>query len=641
MERLLFAAREFLPSDRFLRNHSTFFLPELSGRQALDGKKVSMSRQTAISNALESLKREAKRWIKALRANDSKAFVRFRKAYPDAPAQPVLRDVQHAIALEHDFPDWKTFTEFLKNSGYEVLPSLQRYEEMAEALLVAYRTGTLEAIERHYRFTWHRRVWSAMRTYVQLDLGRQAGAADQEDDITFDDARLLVAKEHGFEGWQALSEYVAALPAIAGEVATKPVRLFRLDEKGELRTFAQMREWETAIERMQELRMAGLDAQGQMTDALLDRISRIEHVTSLDLSGSKALTDGGLHCLRRMPQLLHLKLNGTEITDRGVEVLRDLPNLRSIDLSWTNISDVGASQLASCELVERVNLKNTFSGDGAIRSLTGKPNLCNFWSGSALTDLGMSLFHDFPAFKTWQGGEVKMALLDFDASPNYLGLRGSITNAGLALLAGLDGLFALNIGERGLAISACGLSSLSALPNLSWLSFDADDEAMPFIAAMPKLRFLMCQDTLASDEGFVSLSRSQSIEYIWGRRCRNLRTLGFEALSKMQALRSLSVSCKNVDDAGLSSLPSFPALRELMPMDVPDEGYRHIGKCKELDALILMYCRETGDAAMGHLVGLPNLRKYFASYNESQTERRNFSAESVRSKRLSSPPARV
>jgi len=33
-----------------------------------------------------------------------------------------------------------------------------------------------------------------------------------------------------------------------------------------------------------------------------------------------------------------------------------------------------------------------------------------------------------------------------------------------------------------------------------------------------------------------------------------------------------------VDDEGLSALPRFPALRELMPMDVPDEGYRHIGR---------------------------------------------------------------
>ena len=125
----------------------------------------------------------------------------------------------------------------------------------------------------------------------------------------------------------------------------------------------------------------------------------------------------------------------------------------------------------------------------------------------------------------------------------------------------------------------------------------------------------MCQDTEAGDEGFVALSRSRTLEHLWGRRCYNLRRRGFVALAEIPALAYLSVSCRNVDDEGLSALPRFPALRELMPMDVPDEGYRHIGKCRGLTSLVLMYCRDTGDAATSHITGLPDLRKYFASYN--------------------------
>ena len=87
------------------------------------------------------------------------------------------------------------------------------------------------------------------------------------------------------------------------------------------------------------------------------------------------------------------------------------------------------------------------------------------------------------------------------------------------------------------------------------------------------------------------------------------------ALADMPALQSLSVSCKNVGDVGLSALPRFPALRELMPMDVPDEGYRHIGRCEQLESLVLMYCRDTTDDATQRLVDLRNLKKYFASYN--------------------------
>lgn len=49
-------------------------------------------------------------------------------------------------------------------------------------------------------------------------------------------------------------------------------------------------------------------------------------------------------------------------------------------------------------------------------------------------------------------------------------------------------------------------------------------------------------------------------------------------------------------------------------MDVPDAGYRHIAGCDGLESLILMYCRDTTDAATEHITGLPRLAYYFNSY---------------------------
>jgi hypothetical protein len=181
-------------------------------------------------------------------------------------------------------------------------------------------------------------------------------------------------------------------------------------------------------------------------------------------------------------------------------------------------------------------------------------------------------------------------------------------------MRGLDGLFSLDMDDRQLSITAAALEPLISLPHLATLGVDAKDDWMPYIAQMPQLRALTAQDTTAGDEGFIALSRSRSIEYIWGRRCHNLRTRGFMALAKMPALRGLSVSCLNVDDDGVSTLPAFPALRELMPMDVPDAGYRHIGRCERLESLVLMYCRDTTDAATEHITALPVLSRYFNSY---------------------------
>ena len=47
-------------------------------------------------------------------------------------------------------------------------------------------------------------------------------------------------------------------------------------------------------------------------------------------------------------------------------------------------------------------------------------------------------------------------------------------------------------------------------------------------------------------------------------------------------------------------------------MDVPDDGFRHVGRCARLERLWCMYCKETGDVATGHIAGLSGLKSYAA-----------------------------
>jgi len=160
---------------------------------------------------------------------------------------------------------------------------------------------------------------------------------------------------------------------------------------------------------------------------------------------------------------------------------------------------------------------------------------------------------------------------------------------------------------------------LRRLPRLGFFGCEGarcDDEAMREIAAMPQMRMLMSQGAVASDAGWEALSQSPSIEYIWGRECPNLTGLGFSKLAAMPALRGLGVSCKNVDDTSLALLPSFPALREIMPMDVSDAGFRHVGRCEKLEQLWCMYCRDTGDVATEHIRMLPQLKSYYAGMTQ-------------------------
>jgi hypothetical protein len=498
---------------------------------------------------LESLKKEAKRWLASLDKQDARE--RLRRALGAIPEAPNLRDVQLALARENGFLGWTDLKRALDPHPAAVADAIALYEAKAQALLDAYRTGTPEALERHYSFTWHRRAWRGLRSYVQGDLGKR-GTNPDDIDITPTEARFLIAREHGFESWDELLAHPVKVP-----------RLSVLDPV--------------------------IDAHGQMTDEILESISHLEHVVSLRLSNSKALTDAGIRHLARMPQLRELDLSMTAVTERGLEVIRHLPNLERLNLMWTN------------------------TGDGAIRLLAGKNSFTHFRSGSYVTDEGLAQLRDLPVFAEWRGGEVEMELLSPDVKPNQLVLRGKLSDHGLANLRGLDGLFALDI-DSSLPLSKAGIAHLAALPRLGRLSIDAKDDSMPVIAAMPVLQFLLVQDTNAGDDGFEALSNSASIEMIWGRSTHNLHNRGFIALSQMPRLRALSVSCRNVDDSGIASLPDFPALRELMPIDIPDAGYRHIGRCSEMQSLVLMYCRDTTDAATEHIAGLTKLQRYFNSY---------------------------
>src|SRR5215472_17773176 len=66
-----------------------------------------MQRRLTATTNLRNLRREAKRWLRALRENNRKAHERFDHAYPKHAETPVRRDVQHALACEHNLENWK------------------------------------------------------------------------------------------------------------------------------------------------------------------------------------------------------------------------------------------------------------------------------------------------------------------------------------------------------------------------------------------------------------------------------------------------------------------------------------------------------------------------------------------------------
>jgi len=65
-----------------------------------------MSRELTANSNLDALRKEAKRWRKAIDAGDADAIARYVAVIPGPAAKPKLREVQHALSHEYGFPSW-------------------------------------------------------------------------------------------------------------------------------------------------------------------------------------------------------------------------------------------------------------------------------------------------------------------------------------------------------------------------------------------------------------------------------------------------------------------------------------------------------------------------------------------------------
>jgi hypothetical protein len=581
-----------------------------------------MPRPITPATSLDNLRREAKRWLRALRAHEPDARARFDRAWPGAPADPVLRDVQHALAREHGHENWITLRAAVEQPATGREPAGDRplapadYERLANDMVLAFDSrdeAALQRLNEHYgrSFTFDdlwAEVWRRVYSF------RERAFNGSKACLNLTEAQIVIAQDAGFSSWAALT----------GAAATKAPRVpaFEIDEAANAispRRRLSDAEWDELIAVMKERRITALVTHGLMTDAVLARVANLDHVTRLSLSGSRELSDEGLLHLARMPQLQHLDLNeypGGKLTDRGLEALKHLTDLRTFEMTWQRgITDAGMSNLRFCERLEHVDLMGSPTGDGAIEALQGKPRLRAFSTGRLVTDAGLPLLHNFPFFKA--PPEAHRASNERTGEGKLL-IDGPFTNAGLAGIAGLAGVTDLGLFWHVTGITPDGFAHLVHLPNLAALGADGtltDDVAMRHIAAIPRLRRLGAQETVATDEGFEALSRSRTLEFFWGRKCTGLGSRGFVALSKMPALRGLGASVRNVDDAALAALPDFPALRELTPIEMKDDGFRHVGQCRQLERLTCMYCRETTDAATASITRLP-LRYYYAGLTQ-------------------------
>jgi len=576
-----------------------------------------MPRRISPQTSLENLKKEAKRRLKALRQGDKDARAQFARAIAKAPANPGLRDMQHAIALEFGFEGWTELKRELekrpaKSGATPTKPvDVPALAQLANDLVLAHDAGdasALERLNRHYerQFTQEdvrAEIWRRLYSFRRRSRSGENGLQPSE-------AQAIVAQDAGYPSWEALTN--------AAATGTPPVAGYAIDAQHNRiapRRQLQSTEWDALIGVMKERRITGLEAEGCMTDDVLRRVAELDHVTHLGLAGSQQLTDEGFANLGKMPQLESIDLGG-KVTDRGLEVLQHLPNLRTFKATWhRGITDAGTANLRFCERLEEVNLMGTATGDGTVEALTGKRSLRFLNTGRLVTDAGLKFLREFPMYTKPRKTKIDFAVMGDIAESIHLLLDGPISNDGLASLRGLDGVEQLGLFWNTTQITSEGLAHVAGMKSLASLNCDGricDDTAMSHIASIPRLKKLVAQEAVASEEGWIALSKSKTLEFLWGRECPNFGSRAFVAFSKMPKLKALGIGCAAVDDAALATLPKFPALREITAIGFDDAGFRHIGRCERLERLLCMYCRGTGDEATAHIAGLKRLKSYYA-----------------------------
>jgi ankyrin repeat protein len=219
-----------------------------------------MVRKLTSASSLESLKKEAKRWLKALRAGDAAEHARFETVHPRPPADPSLREVQHALAREHGFSGWSELrhaVEGIAGAEREATPPpiAHRPEALGSnepwpwstgagtdvwEMFVASSTGDVQAVERlldrdpslvrahyEYRTPLSFAVRENQVEVVELLLARGA------DPIALGNV-LEVASERGYKEMVALLEVKVHTIHGASERGEPVAAAIRAQDRGEV-----------------------------------------------------------------------------------------------------------------------------------------------------------------------------------------------------------------------------------------------------------------------------------------------------------------------------------------------------------------------------------------------------------------------
>ena len=251
-----------------------------------------------VRASLEQLRKQAKELLRAFRAGMEAAVQRVRAvnprtADPAVASAVTLADAQFVVAREYGFESWARLVHHVEATRP---PGLETFERFAEEIAKAYLAGDATAIRD---INWNHStsfVWDHEPERMRRRLSTWYASTSRSPELALADARHLVAKQSGLDSWEELVRDLTPASARGDRGAshsgtTAPfyridARNSRIDVHGPISDS----DWDKVFAAMKEMRLTSLGGAGQISDAPLERLARLNEVTSLDLSFAKRVT---------------------------------------------------------------------------------------------------------------------------------------------------------------------------------------------------------------------------------------------------------------------------------------------------------------------------------------------------------------
>lgn len=306
---------------------------------------------------------------------------------------------------------------------------------------------------------------------------------------------------------------------------------------------------------------------GQISDAGLDVLEHLPHLTELNLRRCSSLTADALARLKYVPQLERLHLLYTNIPDQGLEHLAVLKNLKVLDLrGCKQMGNAGLKHLSGLTSLIDLKLRTPSVDNTGIAHLAGLVNLKYL----ALEDCGI----DNKGMPSLEGLNK---LTHFNAMRTYLGDEG---------LKSLSDNKLVDLRLRDTVVLGPGLDFLEASrPTLEYLDLSETritNDGLAKVAPFTRLKTLSVWNGSFDDSGVALLTGLTDLEDFDAQGCRLVTSASAEHFLKLPKLRVLNVAETGFDDDGLAQLAKLASLKtvKVSRSNITDAGIEAFQKAR-------------------------------------------------------------